>query len=129
MYSYNVIYDKYRYDLVAICTFAEYLRSGRCNSLQGHEGAYNIYENEIRMGIIISKLDEIITRLDRIEKNQYGIYCALKQISAQQNQILASLDTVCQQQRQQLETSEYMNYNLSVLKYHDDLAMIYGMYK
>ncbi len=51
--------------------FCEYFESGRCTTLEGHEGAYNIYENEIRLNLIITKLDDIITRLDRIQSNQY----------------------------------------------------------
>ena len=69
-YNTNVVYAKYR-GLVPITMFCEYFESGRCTTLEGHEGAYNIYENEIRLNLIITKLDDIITRLDRIQSNQY----------------------------------------------------------
>jgi len=73
LYSYNVIFEKYR-NPVALASFYEYLMSGRCSSLEGHDGAYNIYENEIRMDIVISKLTDVIKSLNRIEKKQYMIY-------------------------------------------------------
>ena len=58
-YSKNIIYPKYR-GLVPIAAFYEYFNSGRCDTLTGHEGAYNIYETEIRMNIIIAKLDDCL---------------------------------------------------------------------
>lgn len=127
MYSCDIIYDKYRYDLVAICMFAEYFKSRRCTSFEGHEGAYNLFENEIRLGIIISKLDEIIDRLDRIEQNQYGLYRALKEISSKQDRIITNLETISKKQDQQIENAEYMRYNLEILRTNSDIAMIYGM--
>ena len=51
MYNKGIIYEKYQYDLVAVSMFAEYFKFGRCSCLEGHEGAYNIYENEIRLGV------------------------------------------------------------------------------
>lgn len=75
-YSKGIIFEKYR-SIVPVCMFYEYLCSGRCNSLEGHEGAYNIYESELGMNVIIGKLDEIIERLDRIEENQYVIAQAI----------------------------------------------------
>lgn len=68
-YNLNFIYPKYR-GMVPVCTLYEYLESGRCFSLLGHEGAYNLYENELRMNLIIEKLDDIIYRLDDIQANQ-----------------------------------------------------------
>lgn len=76
LYDLNIIYPKYR-NFVAVTTFYEYFESGRCNTLQGHEGAYNIYENEIRLNVIITKLDDIIERLDEIRSNQYAIHNAV----------------------------------------------------
>lgn len=78
LYNKNIIYGKYC-NMVAIGTFCEYFDSGRCTTLEGHEGAYNIYENEIRQNIIISKLDDIISRLDSIEQNQYLLYQSIQE--------------------------------------------------
>lgn len=78
LYALNVLYPKYR-NSVAVATFFEYFDSKRCTSLEGHEGAYNIYENEIRLNAIISKLDDIINRLDEIKQSQYEIYQAVNE--------------------------------------------------
>ena len=69
LYSYNIIFEKYR-NIVALSTFYEYLMAGRCETLEGVNGAYNIYENELRLNTIITKLDEI-------KENQYMIYSKL----------------------------------------------------
>lgn len=79
LYSYGVIYGKYR-DFVSITTFIDYLKSGRCDSLEGSNGAYNIYEQETRTDIIIGKLDTIIDKLDEIKTTQYFIYNEIKEV-------------------------------------------------
>ena len=66
LYDVGVVYPKY-HALVPIVMFCEYLESGRCNVLEGHEGDYNIYENELRQNIIIAKLDVVINKLDQAE--------------------------------------------------------------
>ncbi len=47
--------------------------------LEGHEGAYNIFENEIRQNIIIQKLDDVVRHLERIENNQFMLYSAIQE--------------------------------------------------
>ncbi len=78
LYSMGVVYPKYQ-GLVPISMLYEYLASGRCSQLQGHEGAYNLYEMEIRMNLIISKLDEIIYKLEAIKNSQYMLYQAIQE--------------------------------------------------
>lgn len=77
-YTMDIIYPKYR-NLVAMCSIYEYFLSGRCESLTGHEGAYNIFENEVRFERIYTKLDEIVSRLDDIRENQYILYDAIQE--------------------------------------------------
>lgn len=84
--SYNIIYGKYR-NMIAISSFIDYLKSGRCNTLDGPNGAYNLYEQESRADIIINKMDAIIDSLDNIKENQYYLY---EQLTA----INRSLDTI-----------------------------------
>ena len=62
LYELNVIFPKYR-DLVAVSQMYEYVASGRCNTLSGYEGAYNLYEQELRMNIVISQLEDIYDQL------------------------------------------------------------------
>ncbi len=93
LYSYNIVFEKYR-NIVALSTFYEYLMSGRCETLDGVNGAYNIYENELRLNTIITKLDEI-------KENQFIIYNKLRDISKSLNNLnvsmqkaVSSLDTI-----------------------------------
>ena len=78
LYDLDIIYKKY-HNLVAITTFYEYFKSGRCNSLQGYTGAYNIYEQEIRQNVIIEKLDEVLQSMEQVKKNQFALYTAIQQ--------------------------------------------------
>ena len=78
LYNLNIIYPKYR-NLIAVGTFYEYFDSGRCSTLEGHEGAYNIFENELRLNAILGKLDDIINHLEEIRSSQYAIYNAISE--------------------------------------------------
>ena len=73
LYSFNIIYGKYR-NIVAVSSFLDYFMSGRCETLDGSTGAYNLYEQESRTDIIINKMDIIIDKLDQIAENQFYIY-------------------------------------------------------
>ncbi len=77
LYGYNVIYPSYR-NLIAVSSFYDYLFSGRCDSLAGHEGAYNIFENESRLDKIITRVDRISSQLNNIEHNQHALFLAAK---------------------------------------------------
>lgn len=92
LYSLDIIYPKYR-NFVAISSFYDYFESGRCNTLKGHGGAYDVFENEVRQDMIIAKLDEVIKRLERIEDTQYMLYSAINKsnqiASGMSNQIFS----------------------------------------
>lgn len=94
-YDMGFIYRKYR-GLVPVCTIYEYLESGRCFSLLGHEGAYNLYENEMRMNMIIEKLDDIIERLDDISNNQRLLVDEIKASNSKIDSICRSLERIDQ---------------------------------
>lgn len=81
LYSYDIVFGKYR-NLVALATFYEYLISGRCTSLEGSNGAYNIFEAECRANQIIGQLTKIIDSLEQIKENQYLIYAQLQRINS-----------------------------------------------
>ncbi len=65
-----------------MCTIYEYFASGRCTELTGPDGAYNLYESELRQNLIINRLDVIITQLENIAKTQYMLYNELKETKA-----------------------------------------------
>ena len=52
--------------LIPVSIIYGYFDTGRCTQLQGHEGAYNLYEDEKMKGMIISKLDYVSNQLDRL---------------------------------------------------------------
>ena len=81
LYSYNIIFGKYR-NIVAISTFYEYLLSGRCTSLEGASGAYNLYESEIRADMIISQLSTVVEKLEDIKQGQYMLYSQLREANS-----------------------------------------------
>lgn len=75
-YDKGLLYGKYR-NFVAVCSICEYLESGRCSELGGPDGAYNLFEQEIRMNLIITQLGSILSKLDRIQANQAMLYDAI----------------------------------------------------
>ena len=101
LYAVGIIYPKY-HALVPIVMFCEYIESGRCDALEGHEGAYNIYENELRQNIIISKLDAVINKLDQIRQNQYMLAAAIEE----GNRHVAQLCSAAKESAQRLERIE-----------------------
>ena len=88
LYAENVIFPKYR-NLVAITAINEYLLSGRCDKLEGPDGAYNLYEMELRQNIIIAQLSSIIDNLEQIRSNQYSLYEELQKSNFTINEILS----------------------------------------
>ena len=69
LYDLNILYSKYR-NFVATSSILEYLESGICDTLEGRDGAYKFFEEEIRLDRIILKLDDAINQLSRIANTQ-----------------------------------------------------------
>ena len=93
LYDKNVIYPKYR-NMVAVCTIYEYLESGRCSALDGPNGAYNLYESELRQNLIINKLDEVIDNIAIIQNNQFQLYKKLDAIETSMKNLDKSLKEI-----------------------------------
>lgn len=91
LYSKNVVYAKYR-NLVTIATLFEYIDSGRCFELEGPNGAYNLYEGELRSDIIISSLSSIISNLEAIRNNQYTLYQSIENAHATTRDLLLNIN-------------------------------------
>lgn len=73
LYSFDIIYPKYR-NIIAVSSISEYFDSGRCDSFTGPNGAYNMYEDELKQNLIISNLEAINDNLESIKNNQYSLY-------------------------------------------------------
>lgn len=96
IYSAHVIYGKYC-NYVAVCSFYDYVASGRCSALEGADGAYNKYELEIRMDKIIVQLDKVIKNLELIRSNQYKLYIEMKNAENELKRIHSSVNHISEQ--------------------------------
>lgn len=81
MYSLNVIYPKYR-NLVAISSIYDYLVSGRCSVLTGSDGAYSLFESESKTNLILTRLADVVSSLEKIQENQYLLYQQISEINS-----------------------------------------------
>ncbi len=92
-YEKNLIHPKYQ-NFLAVAQIYDYLDTGRCDRLEGPEGAYNIFEFELRMNTIISDLRVIQQKLDEVIEIQYSICSALRGISATLGAMSSQLDSI-----------------------------------
>lgn len=76
-------------NIVALCSIYQYLDSGRCDTLKGHEGAYNIYENERRLDRICTVLDDILANINQIKNYQIQLYGVLQEGNKKLDNLLA----------------------------------------
>ena len=72
-YANSPIFPKY-HNFIAVAQILEYFESGRCDTLAGADGAYNLYESELRQNIIIAHLENISQTLEQVRDTQYLIY-------------------------------------------------------
>lgn len=132
LYSYNIIFDKYR-NIVALSTFYEYLMAGRCETLEGANGAYNIYENESRLDTIVTKLEEISNKLDEIKENQYMIYnklvsieSSLKSLNSSMKQAISSLESINTNTTNMNKYLEDVSKNTAVIAHNSAVSAYYS---
>lgn len=91
LYSSGIVFKKYR-TLEALSAICEYIEAERCDKLEGENGAYNLFEQELRADRIISRLDKIQESLDAIMENQYLLYAAIKETNTKLAQIKAAIN-------------------------------------
>ena len=77
LYDRNIIPPKYR-NPVAMTTIYEYFSAGRVCTLTGDDGAFSLYETELRQNIISDNLHEISRNPERIRAHQPALYTALE---------------------------------------------------
>lgn len=87
VYAENVIFPKYR-SLSMVASLSEYISSGRCTTLEGPSGAYNILEQEIRLDRITIQLDNVLSKLDKIQATQYTLFSAVTSANHTSQQLL-----------------------------------------
>lgn len=86
LYSIPVVHPNYR-DPVAMASFHDYLDTGRCDTLTGRDGAYNLYENERRLDQIVTKLDDVIYMLHDIKDSQRTLYYTIQAANMKMDKI------------------------------------------
>lgn len=113
LYGLGVIHPKYR-NLAAISSIYEYFDTGRVTTLEGVNGAYNLYESEYRLDRIITNLDIVISNLQGIREAQYYLFNALSDANNRIAKLthLSQLSLDISKQNQQ--TSEIIAYNTQV---------------
>lgn len=93
LYKKDVIFVKYR-NMIAICTMYEYFASGRCTELTGANGAYNMYEQELRQNRIIDQLEQVNNNLEQIKHNQYILYQTISETNQALQEIATEVKTI-----------------------------------
>ena len=138
-YDNDIVFSKYR-NVVALSSFYEYLIAGRCTSLEGTNGAYNLYEAESRADMIITQLSEVVASLDEIKKNQYLIYSQVsetnknlqklnKTMDSALNSLMRIEDTSSNIEKTAhsiMESNEAIARNTEVIAYNTEMAAYYA---
>lgn len=118
----GIIDPIYHFNMVATASFYQYFRSKRTYSLgfnpsTGDEGAYNIYEKELRMNTIIGKLDVIIEKLDQISANQRVLFDCLNDANKKMDTINTNILMSASQINSNIEKhSEMEQYNAEIMQ-------------
>lgn len=112
-YGLNVIYPKYR-NLPAMDFISEYIQSGICHSLKGTDGAYYLYDLKVRHGEIISRLDQIIDKLDQIQQSQYYLYQFIQETNKNTERLISSVDHSIELLSDIRQSNEVIQYNSEI---------------
>lgn len=133
MYSYNILAPKYR-NIYAVSSILGYLRAGRTYCLQfnqstGDQGAYNIYETEIRLDRIITNTEEILYKLDQVIDYQkelaYGLQKANQKIDSLYSNVTNHLDRISSSVNSIEQSQSLIAYNTECTK--NQLALLNWM--
>ena len=125
IYMSGIIFEKY-HNFTAISSFYEYLSSGRCYSLDGANGAYSIYENEVRMNTVISQLSQVIEHLQAIERNQYVLYSAITDANKQISKLNSEMETMNTTLNKMKKSTENIEQNAKVIAYNSAVSAYYS---
>ena len=118
LYNKGIIHKKYQ-NFVAVSQIYEYLDTGRCTTLEGAHGAYNIFEQELRMNIIINELDMIISQLNSLNTNMSMMVTAI-------NQAQLTLNNISNQLSKVEANSALIAYNTQCISFNTELMRRYN---
>lgn len=123
-YNMGILHRDY-WGLVPVGTIYSYLDKGLCTKLEGHEGAYLLYENELRWNKVFSKLDDIIDRLDNIQSNQQMLARAIAKSNDKIDRLHNSLNSQLDQVNENLDR---INTNQQISNYFGAVSAINTSY-
>ena len=99
LYDLNVVYEKFR-DPVAEFQLAEYLRMGLVNSLEGPQGGYAFYLNELHANRICGSIQELQRsmekRLDELIDRMSGLAEQLRKANQRLHQVRSTVFDCCE---------------------------------
>lgn len=122
-YHCNILHKDYQ-NLVAVCSIYQYIDSGRCMELHGPNGAYNLYEDEKFKRIVISKLDEIIQRLNQIQHTQRELYRVMCNCETKISELTQITKNIAQNITSIQDSAEITQYNTSYLKQNEEYRIL-----
>ena len=109
LYSKDIVYPKYR-NFIAMTQICEYIESGRCYTLEGPDGAYNLFESELRQNIIVNNLREINNQLDELNDTMHSICASLSYTNTLINNISNMISYNSQCVAYNTNITNYYNY-------------------
>lgn len=124
MYNLDFIFPKYR-NFAAMTQIAEYFLSGRCDRLDGPNGAYNLYESELKMNMIFDKLNVVVNNLEQIRRNQYMLYEEISESNKIAEQLLGSINYACDRLSDISVNTAVTAYNTKVIQRNTEMARCY----
>lgn len=110
IYEMQILAPEYR-NLCAVSSLYGYFASGRTKSLAfnertGDKGAYNLYEEERRMNLILTNMEEILVRLDDIVVTQQELAHGLKNANAKIHMLCTNVNSHMNRVSQSLSSIE-----------------------
>ena len=87
IYSKNILHPNYQ-NWIAAATIREYLDVGRCNTLKGTFGAYNIFEAELMANKIANTISDLQKRVTNISSSQVRLKQEIQECNSKINNLL-----------------------------------------
>lgn len=114
LYSYNIISHKYR-NVAAVFSLYEFIESGRCDNLEGYDGAYNLYEELVSKKIVMDKLDDIIENIDEVSHTQHNLCTAILDCNK-------NVDELCNQMFSTTKALKALNDNVEINNFYNGIT-------
>lgn len=127
LYALDIIHPKYR-AIIPVTMFCEYVETGRCDDLAGANGAYNKYEEELRMELIIGsirdvkhalgqisiQLGQLSMQIEKIQQNQYLLFKAMQESNRHIEEIAHAAASMAKDEGSVAKNTAWIAYNAEV---------------